>query len=504
MAKKFTSDDFDNLNNFEKQIFADDFDGKIFIASSLPSASETDKTIRAELIRHLLLGELYRDENLIELPPAGLWVFGAHIIGNLDLGYCNHLPPLQFLYCRFENELSLMHAEVKLLNLNYSALDGTGDSFSGDSAKIKGTVFMEGLKAKGEVRLHGAEIGGTLEMNGAELNGVPHSFSCEGAKIKGDVLMKGLKAKGDVSWLGAEIGGQLDFENAKFDGDVVLQSTRVSDKFFADFARFGGMLNFDGTELADIVDDEESWPGNKKLILTGAKYTGFSTGSPNNAASRLKWLKKLEEFHPQPYRQLAKVFRENGQERDANEVLYEMEKRIGSGEWQDAYLNSDARRLWGQKQIPIVESFRYFIMLMFRVMTGFGYRLHYAMIWLVLAIGIGAIVAQKAFDNGQMVPNSDVILSSAHWIVIDDPHEWIDNTIEGKDWESFNSLAYAMDVYLPLVDFGQENTWAPSKDRGFWGWIVWWGRWVWKGAGWLLFSALIVSLSAMVERRYEK
>ena len=57
---------------------------------------------------------------------------------------------------------------------------------------------------------------------------------------------------------------------------------------------------------------------------------------------------------------------------------------------------------------------------------------------------------------------------------------WGEATEAGQDYETFQPFVWAADVFVPLIDFGQENAWAPSTTRSGWGTSLWAGRWVVK------------------------
>jgi hypothetical protein len=80
-----------------------------------------------------------------------------------------------------------------------------------------------------------------------------------------------------------------------------------------------------------IWDDEPSWPGQGSLDLDGFVYGGFF-GGPTDAPTRLRWLDRQGQFKPQPYRQLAKVLRELGDDEGAKRVLLEREGRARAAE----------------------------------------------------------------------------------------------------------------------------------------------------------------------------
>src|SRR5262249_50866867 len=82
-----------------------------------------------------------------------------------------------------------------------------------------------------------------------------------------------------------------------------------------------------GATAAYLIDDEQSWPKPGNLNIDGFTYTGLELRpvrlTPReNVTKRLRWLAlQPPGFHPQPYRQLAKVLRESGDEPGAIQVL---------------------------------------------------------------------------------------------------------------------------------------------------------------------------------------
>jgi hypothetical protein len=68
------------------------------------------------------------------------------------------------------------------------------------------------------------------------------------------------------------------------------------------------------------------------------------------------------------------------------------------------------------------------------------------------------------------------------------------------DWDSFSSGGYALDLVVPVLDLGQTSAWAPSKDRGWAGWVLWWGRWVLQGMGWFVLLIFVAAVTGIMQR----
>jgi len=133
--------------------------------------------------------------------------------------------------------------------------------------------------------------------------------------------------------------------------------------------------------------------------------------------------------------------------------------------------------------------------------------------WAAGLIGVGWVVAHMAWVEGSFAPNSDVIVDSAGWQVlardgaVKNPAEvWSAGPKsdtgqgQGMDYEAFHALAYAVDVVVPLVVLGQEAAWAPSKDRGPWGWHLWYLRWLLTIAGWVVTGFGAAAVTGLIRR----
>lgn len=96
----------------------------------------------------------------------------------------------------------------------------------------QGGVFLQGVEARGEVRLLGATIGGNLECDGSKFLGgnlprqannpssttpVTRALDADNIRVSGYVFLRnGFEARGEVSLLEARIGASLNCVNAKF------------------------------------------------------------------------------------------------------------------------------------------------------------------------------------------------------------------------------------------------------------------------------------------------
>jgi hypothetical protein len=141
--------------------------------------------------------------------------------------------------------------------------------------------------------------------------------------------------------MGAKISGDLKVDDADFSAH---SHNGLSAKGLSAHAlHWTHVLKPDQTELdlsdakVDIFeDDSQSWPAPGHLHIDGFVYGTLKTLNEDaaDAKSRLAWL-NLQPFpyRPQPYKQLAKVFLDNGQDADAIAVL--VAKEGAESAWQN-------------------------------------------------------------------------------------------------------------------------------------------------------------------------
>ena len=143
-------------------------------------------------------------------------------------------------------------------------------------------------------------------------------------------------------------------------------------------------------------------------------------------------------------------------------------------------------------------------LIIYRLALGYGYYLQRAATVLVLLSLLATIPAHNAYEAGDFVPNSAVILVSEGWqsaLHSDNPAlAWTTNSPAGQDWETFNRYAYGFDIVIPLIEFGQTEAWAPSTSRGIWGWHLWWLKSILAGLGWVFTTIIVTAIPGLIRR----
>ncbi len=359
--------------------------------------------------------------------------------------------------------------------------------------KVRGAVFLnDGFSAEGEVRLLGAEIGGDLACvrgtmkNAAQkdVEGSGDALSADGIRVTGHVFLgNGFSAEGEVRLLGAEIGGDLACRGGGFT-HISAQTAVIKGKLIWDFIINAQNAELDLTNASadSIMDDEPSWPAQGKLSINGFAY-GRIYGDAVTAEKRLEWVRRQDPFVTQPYRQLAKVLRETGDEDGAQRVLFEMEDRL----WSE---NPSWTERFGRGPM--------------RLAVGYGRYPMRSLWWLAGLAGVGWILYRRAHIHGEIVPKEK------------EAYEFFKpNREPPAHTVRFSPLMYSVENSLPLVNLGQNDNWQPeppapaSRQPGekLFAWlhrrITWrrflvWFLWFQILLGWLLATLFVGGVTGII------
>jgi hypothetical protein len=247
-------------------------------------------------------------------------------------------------------------------------------------------------------------------------------------------------------------------------------------------AAIAGTLFWQGVEVTSLdlidasvgalVDDEKSWPSKGNLFLDGFVYGHLSGKSPRDAKTRLKWLERQDPFRPQPYRQLAKVLREAGDDSGARNVLFGMERRRRQVEDRSWYA-----RAWGW---------------LLKWTIGYGFHPGWAIWGLLLLTALGWGLFRHGYFSGAMAPTDK-----------DAYHCFRDNRQLPDHYQRFTASVYSLENSLPFVNLGQKDHWAPDPNQQ-----GWWRlasflrgfRWGQVLVGWLLATLFVAGVTGVVRK----
>ncbi len=397
--------------------------------------------------------------------------------------------------------------EVRLLGASIGGnLDCSGGRFqnpdaialSADGLRIEGYIVLrDGFHSEGETRLLGASIGGDLDCSkGLFHNPKGNALNADGLKAEGSVnLGHGFHSKGEVRLLGSSIGSDLDCSGgwfAKPKGDALcLEGARINGNIFmrADQDKAGRevkpvvrgridlirtevkggfhwsdlevseetMLDLRHAHIGVLFDEPGSWLPSGNLFLDGCTYDRIEGLQPGDAKPRVEWIKCSQpgSFTPQPYEQLAKVFRENGFEEDARDVLIAKN---------DSYIKYAFVSRWAKIRRRI-----------FGWVLGYGYRPWKAVWWLLGFWGIGT----GLFWLGR---NAEIIMPA-----------------KPEPYPDFIAPIYSLDLFIPLINLHQATYYLPvSSNLG--GILILAYFCLHIAFGWVLMTMFIFGLTGLLKR----
>jgi hypothetical protein len=416
--------------------------------------------------------------------------------------------------------------------------DRTGTALAALNAQgveVGDCLLLRSATAKGRVILIGARIGRQLACEDAILEGGKDSdgepfaaLNAQGAEVTQDLFLHSVIANGQVVLSAAKIGGQLTFMGSAFDGGIREDSTlrhalsaqgvRVTEGLmFRELVKIHGLVDLTAAHVGDLVDDEKSWPSTPNdLILDGFTYDRIAGDGPTTFDARRRWLATGShwqgEFRPQPYTQLARTLRQMGHSGEARKVLMERERLLAEHrlaadrkDYRAAYdggamIKGDAGRIWLRMNAARLWSW------LTGKVAGYGYAPQYALYWSLACISVSFLAYFLFWRFGAMVPTDAMILTSAEWKAafyanpLAPALVWAAGSGPATShYETFYSASYALDVFLPIVDLGQQSTWGQTTVT----WTGWFARlftWGLQAAGYVITTLGLAAATGIIQR----
>ena len=397
-----------------------------------------------------------------------------------------------------------------------------GFALTADRLETQGGVVLDGAVVQGEARFLGARLGGDLSCDGARFKREGgEALTADRLETRGDVFLRGAVVQGEARFPGARLGGTLDCDGARFEREggkaLFLQGAEVAGAFFLrEGASVRGELDLSGARIEHINDDRACWPGPGDLLLDRCRYGAF-IGGPVDARSRLDWLALQDEaqfgqdFWPQPYEQLAKVFREMGHAADARAVLIRKEKLQRRA--RRARMTPPGRALYALRDGLLAVTLRY------------GRAPMLAGAWLLALAVIGFALFDVAAQHGAIKPNTGYTLRAPEWVAcgaamgetVHDPATGetlkgrreaehgtrLDCFLaqpEGRNYPRFDAAIYSLDTLLPIVDLEMQDFWIPDETADWpYAEATRWYLWLHIGLGWGLSLLAVAGFSGLVK-----
>jgi len=511
-AMKKTLADFQPLKPAEQELLEYCQNGKkAIVRKERPTKKIKDNEIRAEFLHFLVL----KKDDLIETNTIyceGAWICGTfNLVSSVaELGVCcvnsvfeedillinATIPVLVLQGSLFQKKLlgdglrclgklslngsssndivSLIGAEIRDdFECAGSVFNHTSDENAAlccDSIKIGKSVWLSNnFTAYGKVSFTNAKIEGDLictngkfYSNNTESN---IALCCDNLKIQNKVFLNdGFYAKGEVRFLSAEINGNLYLMEGYFENKTkialncefmfVKKELFLIDSF-GKKAIIHGQLNFLHANVNRFTYSNEFWRQKtlKKVILDGFTYIHISLMIDKQFSSDIFFSKALN-FKSQPYKQLAKVLRDMGHDRDADEVMIALhDKKLETSKESWSYKVSQKLYRWisryGYRPIRALK------IILVSVWFIFG-----CVYWYGANVGVFAPSNPLVFQNKDY--NCTINSNGTPWGASPKDYNVSNNWYKATppEYTTFQPFLYSLDIILPVVDLKLEKDWG--------------------------------------------
>ncbi|WP_444460748.1 hypothetical protein [Rhodobacter capsulatus] len=383
-------------------------------------------------------------------------------------------------------------------------------------------VFLDyNFVGEGEVKFCRARIAGNFRSVQSSFSSeTSNAINCDAMVIGGDFLLEyDFTAKGKLSLAGMQISGDLKVIKASIAGSIACDGARIGGGFFwQEVFDKVEVLDLTETKVGRLSDDVTSWRSVATPRISGFRYDSIQ--SDMTVRDRLDVLARKGEraiptstvrkdFDPQPYSHLAKVYDTMGHRIDANKVRLVRDWRLMLARLNRAVFAPRPNGLGAAMGFLSL-----FWSAVYWLTFGFGYAPFRALLTAGVIWGGTFFIADQTYQRGEFAPASPVVLASPEWLIASafgcpgaqEPgctmplRRW-EQSVAYRDYETFSPALYALDLFLPLDTLAQEESWAPSKDRGPWGWTLYWGRWLIQLSGWLLLTTAAAVFSGVLGKK---
>ena len=375
--------------------------------------------------------------------------------------------------------VSLTGAEI------HSELNCTAGSFRNpdgyalfaDGLTTPGMVYLDhGFQAIGEVRFARATVGRQLNCTDGTFDN-QHGIALDltGAVCQGDVLLKStgsegrvFRATGEIRIRDAQITRDLDVTNARLHGDEGLDARGM---------HVGGCLTWmldpppegriklSRAQISRLNDTAGSWPEGR-YTLTGMTYQ--TVGEHLTCEQRKTWLRQTDAYSSDAYNQLAQVYRQAGQETDAQEILIASQRDLRD---KDRGRLPRRSRAWSW----FIDRF-----------VGYGYKLHRPFVILLVAGVLGGVIFLIAEHSNLIIATGQPNKSAMGPPVAYPP---------------FYPFAYSFQLLIPGLDLHETANWLPAAAKNGWGLALMILTWLMIVFGWVLATAVVAGVTRLFRQR---
>jgi hypothetical protein len=378
-----------------------------------------------------------------------------------------------------------------------------GILLNAEDVRIDGYATLAGARVDGGgVLFRHAELANGLQLAAAHLSRPGGTaLNLHRATIRGAAhLDRGFRSEGRVLLSRASIGGRLDLTGGTFvtrtgPDAIVAEAADVRGGLHLGWSSVEPGVDLTSVTTTVLADDPRAWPSD--YVLAGLTYERWGTDEAAwDGGARRAWLRGQRSFDAGPYEQAARVFRQHGYLRTADEVLMEQRAqaaRAVSARGPAARLSLARDALYGAT-------------------VGYGHRPG-RVLWLLgllFLLVLGSLLlpqgrdAMRAADargnvhapTGRLVTvEGDDRAGGSPGVVPAGREPGTDPCGDGRV-RCFNPVLYAVDTVVPLVSLGQRATWYPAE-------FAPWGRFLslWLNAaalaGWTLSTIFVLSFARL-------
>jgi hypothetical protein len=376
---------------------------------------------------------------------------------------------------------------------------------SASGMTVEGNVYLDDLRAEGgTVAFTGARLG-SLSARRARLdNPGGYTLRLSQAVVNGPVrLIDGFTSTGLVALNRSTIEGRLHFTGGTFDcprpfavneaGHAIQAiSATVHGSVDLDWTAVSPSVNFTDLAASSLADDPATWP--ERFTIAGMTYDrlerlrGAPPGTAWDQAARTRWLRRQTPFDSGPYEQAAKVFRQHGYAREAEQILIAQRRH--------------ARRVGrpGTRWTGRARDAAYAVI-------GYGYRPE-RVLWMLagllvlvaasLALPPAQATLRATNGNGQVYTTAGPATVSAAAGPQGTQARSSPPADSCGDGEvrCFSPVLYAVDTVIPLISLDQRATWYPDPHVRYGELMLWWLN-LGTVLGWLLSSIFVLSLARL-------
>lgn len=435
---------------------------------------------------------------------------------------------------------SLMCHDAKFTTPNRPGIDA-------DGTKIGRDIEIRSGQFDSPIRCIGAFIDGDVTFTDTKVANGAYKFAyydeivsigIDRIEILGGLYIRRCTLSGQFKGSNIHVKGPLDLSGSTLNGPAEMlfkaNGARIDRSLNVSKVTTSGKFDLSNAHVQTIVDCDTFWTSNIGDI-DGFVYDNIESSVNNRlriaALCALSDSNSPEAFHSQPWEQLVRVLRGRGDTVAAGEVAIAKQRQLRSigaigNRKPSARERNPVARWLNLKWNPISNWSAKRLHDFYGWTSGYGhrpFRIAGRMITLWL---VATLLFWLAAWGGIMAPASaDVIMhEQLHSDIGADSHDssrcgiryevnppqyWPDCAALPSEYTTFNPAVYSLDLILPLVDLGQESSWAPSAtytDSGGEVQWLWWGMgiralmWFEILFGWFASLMFVAIVSRLVDK----